>query len=53
MYDGTVRMAGLLRAQMPGALHAIRVAVRTAAETYRRDGVVEVPMPAVLALARS
>jgi ubiquinone/menaquinone biosynthesis C-methylase UbiE len=53
MYDGTVRMGGLLRAQVPEALRAIRAAVRSAAETYRRDGTVEVPMPAVLALAHS
>jgi ubiquinone/menaquinone biosynthesis C-methylase UbiE len=45
MYHGSVRMAGLLRAQAPEALHAIRAALRGAA--------VELPMPAVLAVARA
>jgi SAM-dependent methyltransferase len=53
MYDGSVRMAGLLRAQTPEALRAIRAAVRSATETHGRDGAVQVPMPAVLAFARS
>jgi SAM-dependent methyltransferase len=53
MYHGSVRMAGLLRAQAPEALHAIRAALRGAAEAYVRDGVVELPMPAVLACAHT
>ena len=53
MYHGSVRMAGLLRAQTPEALHAIRAALRGAAEAYVRDGAVELPMPAVLACARA
>lgn len=51
MYNGSVRMAGLLRAQSPEALGAIRAAVRDAVQAYARDGAVEVPMPAVLASA--
>jgi SAM-dependent methyltransferase len=53
MYHGSVHMAGLLRAQGPEALHAIRAALRGAAEGYARDGPVAVPMPAVLAFARA
>jgi len=53
MYDGSVRTAGLLRAQTPEALRAIRVALRRAAEAYARGGAVELPMPAVLARARA
>jgi ubiquinone/menaquinone biosynthesis C-methylase UbiE len=51
MRDGTVRTAGLLRAQTPGAQEAIRGAVREAARAYQRAGGVELPMPAVLASA--
>jgi SAM-dependent methyltransferase len=53
MYHGSVRTAGLLRAQAPEALHAIRAALRAAAAGYRRDGAVELPMPAVLAFAHA
>lgn len=48
---GTVRIGALLRGQRPDALMAIRVAVRDASRAYTRDGVVELPMPAVLAAA--
>jgi SAM-dependent methyltransferase len=48
---GTVRTGALLRAQPPEALAAVRAAVRQATREYARDGVVEVPMPAVLASA--
>ncbi len=51
MLGSTVRTAGLLRAQSTEALTAIRSAVRDAAETYRRGGMIELPMPAVLASA--
>lgn len=49
--DGTVRSGALFRAQSPAARCAIAVAVRDAAKTYRRGGVIELPMPAVLASA--
>jgi SAM-dependent methyltransferase len=48
---GTVRIGALLRGQRPDALAAIRVAVREATLPYTRDGVVELPMPAILAAA--
>lgn len=51
MRDGTVRTAGLLRAQSPEAKEAIRVGMREAVRRWARDGVVELPMPAVLAAA--
>jgi SAM-dependent methyltransferase len=51
MQYGTVRTAGLLRAQTPAALAAIGAAVREAAATYQRGDVLELPMPAVLARA--
>jgi SAM-dependent methyltransferase len=52
MLDGTVRTAALLRAQRPDALAAIRAATTAEAATHRRNGHVELPMPAVLAAAR-
>src|SRR4051794_9451386 len=51
MQEGTVRTAGLLRAQTPAALAAIGATIRAAAAPYARDGGVELPMPAVLARA--
>jgi SAM-dependent methyltransferase len=51
MRDGTVRTAGLLRAQTPQALEAIRAEVRDAVRPYQRADGVELPMPAVLAAA--
>ncbi len=51
MQGSTVRTAGLLRAQTPQALNAIRTEIRDAVETYRRDDAIELPMPAVLASA--
>jgi ubiquinone/menaquinone biosynthesis C-methylase UbiE len=51
MRDGTVRTAGLLRAQTPTAQEAIRADVREAVRPYRRAGAVELPMPAVLTSA--
>jgi SAM-dependent methyltransferase len=52
MLDGTVRTAALLRAQRPDALVAIRAATTAEAAMHRRNGHVELPMPAVLAAAR-
>ena len=46
--DGAVRTAALLKAQTPEALAAIRHRIAEAAETYRRNGVIELPMAAVL-----
>ena len=51
MRDGTVRTAGLLRAQIPEAQDAIRAEVREAVRPYQRAGGIELPMPAVLATA--
>jgi SAM-dependent methyltransferase len=51
MRDGTVRTAGLLRAQTPPAQEAIRDAVREAVRPYARGGGVDLPMPAALASA--
>jgi SAM-dependent methyltransferase len=51
MRGGTVRTAGLLRAQTPEAQDAIRAEIREAVRPYQRAGTVELPMPAVLASA--
>ena len=51
MRDGTVRTAGLLRAQTPEAQAAIRAEMRAAVRAYERGGAVELPMPAILASA--
>jgi hypothetical protein len=51
MRGGTVRTAGLLRAQTPEAQEAIRTEIREAVRPYRRGNGVELPMPAVLASA--
>lgn len=51
MRGSTVRTAGLLRAQAPEALDAIRADVRDAVRAYQRGGTVELPMPTVLASA--
>jgi ubiquinone/menaquinone biosynthesis C-methylase UbiE len=51
MRDGTVRTAGLLRAQTPETLQAIRAEIREATLPYRRGGGIELPMPAVLSSA--
>jgi SAM-dependent methyltransferase len=52
MLDGTVRTAALLRAQHPDALAAIRAAILAETAAHRRNGRVELPMPAVLAAGR-
>jgi SAM-dependent methyltransferase len=51
MKDGTVRTAGLLRAQKPTVLNKIRDAMRELLEEYRKGDVVELPMPALVASA--
>jgi hypothetical protein len=49
MKEGTVRTAGLLRAQNPEALQRIREAIRRDTERYRKGDVIELRMPAMLA----
>ena len=51
MLDGTVRTRGVLRAQTPEALDAIRAAAVEEAGAYRQGDAVEIPAPAVLASA--
>jgi len=49
MKEGTVRTAGLLRAQTADALIRIGEAIRRSTRTYQKGNVVELPMPAILA----
>lgn len=51
-YKGTARTGGLLRAQSSEALTAIRAAAIKATSAYEKDGVVEIPMPAILTSAQ-
>ncbi len=51
VHEGGVRVRAILRAQAPEALDAIRGAIRDGAKAFERDGVTEIPMPAVLASA--
>ncbi len=51
MQVGTVRTAGMLRAQSTEALAAISKAIREAARAYQRGETIELSMPAVLASA--
>jgi hypothetical protein len=51
VYEGGVRVRAILRAQAPDALEAIRRAICDDVKTFERDGVTEIPMPAVLASA--
>ena len=51
-YEGTARTGGLLRAQSRVALDSIRTAVSKAAATYEKNGIVEIPMPAILSSAQ-
>lgn len=53
MRTATVRTAGLLRAQTPAALEAIRAAVRAETAKYSSEDWVEVPMGAVLSSGRT
>ncbi|MBI3707160.1 MAG: methyltransferase domain-containing protein [Proteobacteria bacterium] len=49
--DGTARMAGLIAAQNPAVLPAVRTAVDRAAAAFERDGAVVLPLAAILAVA--
>jgi SAM-dependent methyltransferase len=51
MLAGTVRTGGLLRAQTPQALAAIREAIRNGVESHRHQDAFEIPMAAVVASA--
>jgi ubiquinone/menaquinone biosynthesis C-methylase UbiE len=51
LYNGAVRMKAVLRAQSSEALEAIRTAASEAARNFNRNGMIELPMPAVLASA--
>jgi hypothetical protein len=51
MMAGTVRTGGLLRAQTPEALAAIREEIRGAVEKRKQGEFYELPMPAILASA--
>ena len=52
MQTATVRTAGLLRLQTPQALKGIRGMMANASRLYEKNGVFELPMPAILASAR-
>ena len=49
---GAVRIAIILARQTPDALDKIREAVRAACAEYERDGMLGIPMAAVLASGR-
>jgi SAM-dependent methyltransferase len=49
MINSTVRTAGLLRAQKPTVLSKIRDAIRGELTKYTKKGLVELPMPALIA----
>ncbi len=50
--EGSVRTRALLQAQVPQALAAIREAIGKAAAGFQDHGTVQIPMPAVLAVAQ-
>ena len=50
-YKGTARTGGLLRAQSKTSLDAIRAEIQDTAENYKKDGILQIPMPAVIASA--
>lgn len=50
-FEGTARTGPLLRAQSSEALNAIRTTIRDQVKEYDKDGVIEIPMPAMLASA--
>ncbi|HEX5082551.1 MAG TPA: methyltransferase domain-containing protein [Blastocatellia bacterium] len=50
-YKGTARTGGLLRAQSKTSLDAIRAEIQETAENYRKDGILQMPMPVVIASA--
>ena len=45
----TVRISGTLRAQTPAVFESIREHVRKKVEAYKHDGMIELPMSAVVA----
>ena len=49
--EGAVRAGALLRSQNPEALEAIKTSVRNDLTSYEREGIIGVPMGAVLASA--
>ena len=51
IYNGGVRIKAILRAQSSEALEAIRTAAREAAKNFIKRGIIELPMPAILASA--
>ncbi len=51
VYEAGVRTRAILRAQTADALEAIRGAICDDAKAFERDGVTQIPMPAVLASA--
>jgi len=51
IYNGGVRIRAILRAQSSEALEAIRTAAREAAKRFTDQGVIDLPMPAILASA--
>jgi SAM-dependent methyltransferase len=53
MSEGAVRTAAILNAQPPDARVAIRQAIASEVASFVRGGAVEIPMPCVLATARS
>src|SRR6266508_669908 len=50
-YKGTARTGGLLRAQSKTSLDAIRSEIRDTAESYKKDGILQIAMPTVIASA--
>ena len=50
-HEGTPRTGALLRAQHAEVLETIRMAIVEAASAYETKGIIEIPMPAVLASA--
>jgi len=51
IFNGGVRIKAILRAQSSEALEAIRTAARESAKNFTHHGVIELPMPAILASA--
>ena len=51
IYNGGVRIRAILRAQSSETLEAIRTAAREAAKRFSDQGVIDLPMPAILASA--
>jgi SAM-dependent methyltransferase len=51
-YEGTARTGGLLRAQTPECVSAIKEGVRKHGEKYLQSGKLSIPMPALIVTAR-